>query len=451
MVGFLLPMLLGGVMGIGMSPLSAVMSPVSTAVQNWAYRQWPSKQLDVPTLLEAKRRQIIPESEFTKGMNENGFGGERLTALLRFDEQMIGIGDLLSGFLTKRVDEPEFYSRIEKYHFTREEAEKLTKITQFYPSAMDFIRFMVREVFREDVVTEYKMDEDFDIIWDSIKEYLLIDENVLKWYCRSHWELVSPQMGFEFLHRLNPEVLKVLGAKYKEMGLSIKDIQFTEENLDDLLKYADYMGFYRPKIRAISYNPLTRVDLRRIYALGLIDEVELHARLMEVGYASTDAELMVEFYKKYVMGSERDLSKAQILEGYKTKELSREQTIELIGNLGYDTDETELIITLEENKQATKELQEEIKALKAEYNHNVITIEEFTAEIEKMDLSEASKRYYTVSAQREKREVIESPTKADLKSWLSKKIIEESEFKTRMIDKGFNPKDIENYLKEAMA
>ena len=89
-----------------------------------------------------------------------------------------------------------------------------------------------------------------------------MDKEVLQWYWRAHWELPSPTTGFEMLHRLHPDVLEVIGEKYKEMGLNPDDLKTDLDTLKELLKISDYPKYWRDRLAAISYSPLTRVDLR---------------------------------------------------------------------------------------------------------------------------------------------------------------------------------------------
>ncbi|GAH79863.1 unnamed protein product, partial [marine sediment metagenome] len=61
-------------------------------------------------------------------------------------------------------------------------------------------------------------------------------------YWAAHWNLPSPQQGFEMLHR----------------GV----INVSELNM--LLRALDVMPFWRDKLTAIAFRRLTRVDIRRM-------------------------------------------------------------------------------------------------------------------------------------------------------------------------------------------
>ena len=73
-------------------------------------------------------------------------------------------------------------------------------------------------------------------------------------YWAAHWELPSAQMGYAMFQR------------------RIID----HETLVMLLKSLDIMPFWRDKLIEMSYNPLTRVDVRRMYGLGVLSEEEVY-------------------------------------------------------------------------------------------------------------------------------------------------------------------------------
>ncbi|GAH58877.1 unnamed protein product, partial [marine sediment metagenome] len=45
--------------------------------------------------------------------------------------------------------------------------------------------------------------------------------------------------------------------------------------LDSLFMATDIMPWWREKLKAISYNPLTRVDVRRVFKMGIVSEEQV--------------------------------------------------------------------------------------------------------------------------------------------------------------------------------
>lgn len=108
----------------------------------------------------------------------------------------------------------------------------------------------------------------------------------------AHWDLPSPGQGYEMLHRLYPK------SDYGPApGLNPKDA-FTSVELQDLLKTADYPPYWRDKLMAISYAPLTRVDVRRMYQLGVLGKAAVYHAYRAIGYDDTNAKHLLNFTVK---------------------------------------------------------------------------------------------------------------------------------------------------------
>ena len=110
--------------------------------------------------------------------------------------EIIPVDALITLHYRKMIDDEFFYSEMAKWGFDEEQANRLVKSYLYYPSPTDFIRFAVRDVFREDIVKKYGYDNEWDKIEKGIKEYVEkagIDLNVLRWYWRAHWASRTPQ------------------------------------------------------------------------------------------------------------------------------------------------------------------------------------------------------------------------------------------------------------------
>jgi len=250
------------------------------------------------------------------------------------------------------------------------------------------------------------------------------------------------------LHRLNPDVLKVRGEAYKEMGLDPKELETDLETLRVLMKTADYPKFWRDRLIAIAYSPLTRVDLRRIYELGLIDDEELKARLMELGYTKKDAELMLQFYKAYRNVEERDLTKTEILKGYRMGSMTKEQAKEMLMDLGYSEEEAEFILELEDYKKWRDEVDEQVDLLMAEYKEGLITKDELAKGLESLNLSEKEKEYWLRKADVIRARERKRATPSDWRRWFEAGVVDEVEFRKRMEAFGYTKEEVDYFVAE---
>jgi len=274
---------------------------------------------------------------------------------------------------------------------------------------------------------------------------------VLEWYWKSHWDLPSPTQVYEMLHRLNPEVLKVRGSAYKEIGLDMSKLETTIETVKTYLKQADYDLRWRDRLVAISYAPLTRVDLRRIYELGLINEEELLARLMEVGYTKKDAELMVEFYKSYRQEEVRLWTKTEIRNLLYYGLVNESEAVILLKRIGYTEEDAKTLVELWKAKLAEKDMREIQKYVRDAYALGEITRAEAEKRLRDIGLSEETINIVLDKEDARRLGSVKLPSASTVVKWLKAGIITEAEAKKILEEINVKKDYIEYYIAEAKA
>jgi hypothetical protein len=299
-----------------------------------------------------------------------------------------------------------------KLGFSEEIAGLLEKDFLFYPAPVDFIRFAVRETFKPDVVKEYGYDNDFPSAMIPYAKKAGMSEEWLKHYWRAHWEIPSPRQGYEMLHR----------------GV------IDQSSLEGLLKIGDYApGWIQPLID-ISYNPITRVDLRRLYADGVIDEARVYNGYLELGYSAENAGLITAWVVKSTQVEDRELTKAEVLKSFRIDETSKEQAIKFLGLIGYSPEDAEFVISFEEHRIYQEEREEEIETVIAELIAGKYNVAEVKTRLGNMDVSIKQSNRLIQKAERVIRKRVTLPSKADCLSWFKAGIIDEGVFTTKMAD-----------------
>lgn len=406
---------------------------------------------NIPTIeaaIELRRRGIIDEEKYRDIARNYGYEDDWSEKLYEATARLLNASEVITLYRRGLIGPDGFYKYMSKLGYDKETANDLLKATEYYPSPSDLIRFAVREVYTPEIVELYGMDEDLPKKFLEEAKKVGLPPEIAKLYWRAHWELPSATMGFEMLHRLNPKVMEVIGEKYKAMGLEPEKIVTDLDTLRTLLRTLDVMPYWRDRILAISYEPLTRVDLRRIYALGLIDDEELKARLMELGYTERDAELMLEFYKAYRMSPEKDLTRSMIEKGYRYGELSREEAVKYLMKLGYDEYEANFIITLVDLRKKEEERDDMVKALVEQFKAGLISKEKLITELDRLDVKASYRDYIVAKAERERKAKTRLPSKEDIMRWRRRRFITEEQFKDLMKAIGYKDEHIELYLKE---
>ena len=418
-------------------------------ISNWFNAWRRPTPLDINILAYAKHTGKLDDATIDTNYASLGYNDNYKEVLFDFYKPKLPPTTLLEA--EKRIEKLDYdiTKALKQHGFNDKEISILRELSYAYPSPTDFIRFAVREVFTEDKETQEALSAEFpeDIV--PYAEKAGMRKDVLEWYWKAHWELPSPSQVYEMLHRLNPDVLAVRGEAYKEMGLDLSKLETTKETVEFYLKQADYDKRWRQRLLAISYNPLTRVDLRRIYELGLIDDNELLARLMEVGYTKKDAELMVEFYKTFRQEEARTFAKTEIKYLLYYGIIGEAEAKVMLERLGYTEEDAKTMIELWKVKLAEKDMRETQKFVRDAYALGEITREEAERILREAGLSE---EVITVVLDKEDKRRLKSvklPSASTVVKWLKLGVITKE--KAREILHSINVKEeyIDYYIKEA--
>jgi len=333
--------------------------------------------------------------------------------------------DLLCLQRHRGIITPASFEATMKLHgFNSARLNAYLEVSKYWPSAQDFVRFAVRDTYNAGVVAKYGYDDNYPTNMEADVEKAGVDPEWLKHYWRAHWELPSPRMGYEMLHR----------------G------EISEVELRELLRINDYAPGWINRMMAISYTPYTRVDARRMYAMGVLDDDQYIKAMKDIGYDDDKAAKMLEWAKLYVKKPEKDLTKANIITGFKLGLLDREKALEGLKNDGYDDTEADLLISIQERKQQLETIESRLKTLRYRYAKGVITDGELTDAIGALELTPTMQESERVKAQQLKDKTVKLPSKDDLKSFLQTGLIDEPTYRNKMELLGYSPADVDLYL-----
>ena len=182
-------------------------------------------------------------------------------------------------------------------------------VNKFIPPIQDLVRFMVRDTFDQDVVDLLRTDEGFTDKWQNEAlewgDWQGIPDDVAKMYWRAHWQIPSTGQLFDIYHRNRVEPNETEG-------------KFTFNKLKSTLQINDNLPSMIPYLEQISEHLPTRVDIRRAYRLGAIDETQVENNYKMRGYSDANAKIMVKY---------ADNDKEQFLMGRREVKLYRDGLI----------------------------------------------------------------------------------------------------------------------------
>lgn len=331
----LIAMALGAVVSIVLGMLGPVSRSGEHVVDGILRTNRMSPDILIPSIW-----RVGPQSDRGYGdLYDLGWSAESIQRFEAILEPQVAESDLMR--LYHRFDSTRGFVRSElsKRGWSGDNIERLIEASKVYPGLQDLVTMAVREVYNPGQRQALGLDSDFPSEFGRRAEQLGVDPEYARDYWAAHWQLPSLQMGFEMLHRLRP------GRSSNPVTIGI---------IDDLIKAQDYSPTWRNRLREISYTPLTRVDIRRIYATGGMSKEDVYEAYLDLGYDETNARRLADFATLETTGSGKDLTRSAIQNGYGKGLFTYNEAIELLIGLGYSEDEANYWLIYEDYQKQEK-------------------------------------------------------------------------------------------------
>ncbi len=232
------------------------------------------------------------------------------------------------------------------------------------PPVADIITMAVREAFSPEIATRFGQYEDYPPEFEewAVKKGLTPEWS--KRYWAAHWSLPSANQGFEMLHR---------------------DV-IDESELNLLLRALDVMPFWRDKLVKIAHRRLTRVDVRRMYRVGVLDEAEVFKAYREQGYNERDAQRMSDFTVEQTLATQSKFTARDIISAYAKYMIDRSEAESLLREVGVRPENIAYIISSANYKRQWELSESRINAVKNLYKKRVYDENKARSELLKLDL-----------------------------------------------------------------
>lgn len=396
--------------GVGAgTAIGTVAGGFSSALNRGFNNLLPLSLPDAITLVNLRRRGEITQEKFLELMKHQGFDEEQSENITTAQQQILNINENITlyrrGLLgtPDRSDDTVFFDNMSKIGVQQDIAQKLLEANEVIPSVQDLIRFLVREVYTSSVRTKFGYDEDFPTAAIEQGKKIGIQPQTMRDYWAAHWQLPGVSQMYEALHRFNPRYISRANDDLNAIGLTEDEVTTDVSTVEEFLKVADYPDYFRKRLLATSYNNMTRVDVRRMIRLQLLDYDDAEYQYLKQGYYPRDSRRLTKFGYVYesinrwkdeikagtstmssillearqwhindstndaqeaaenarlisaikreiqptideVLLPERDLAKSEILKAYELDILTEIETIQYLENLGYDNSQAIFIL-----------------------------------------------------------------------------------------------------------
>ena len=342
-----------------------------------------------------------------------------------YELEKLGLTDYIMLNRREFIDDEKLEKTSKFLGYDSDTLENAIKITEFYPSARDLIDFAVREAFEPDenlfIHGKNAIPEPFI---EFGKKVGLTDEWIKKFW-HSHWRLLS--------------VGQILDAFHRQL--------ITETELLDYLRRLDYTENDQEIIRDLSFNLLTRVDIRRIYENGLMSTKEVFDYYKTLGFSVNDAILMTQLAKQVRFIETKDLRKLYI-EQYENGFLTKSAIIGLLKSTGLDSDEIGMYLSYSDMEKEIEFKTELKKQIELRFYEGIIDYDELIVQLRDLGVSNQELKRIESNAVLFNYRKPKLPTMAELKRYLKKNIIAIDKFVYYALRLGYSIQIIEWILRD---
>lgn len=329
-------------------------------------------------------------------------------------------------FLRGIIDEAKMYERMRELGYTDARTAEIIQTWKLLPPAQDLFTMVAHEAFEPDIYNKLGLNAEFPEEQLKWLEDQGISEAWARKYWIAHWEQPSILQGFEMLHR----------------GVIDADL------LDLLFRTVEIPPYWRDKLTKIAYNPFTRVDVRRMHDLGVIDDEQLIKSYMDLGYDAEKAGKMAEFTVKYNQDTAKGVSRSSILASYHDGLIKRTTAADFLENLGYDEDTADWYLT-QEDYNITKEAADiQLENVRDAFLLGLETLASTRSSLNKLNLPGENIEALLDSWQLDKWKYEALPSRGDLDAWLVAGIIDEQKWRYYMSRHGYSHELQGYYLRE---
>lgn len=251
---------------------SVVLAPQLQGLVNSQWKAHPERPLSPADAAAAVERDAMTYGAAEAEAALSGIDGHRFGVL----EKLAGIPpnseQLIQMVRRKVITVERMRQGLIQGNVRSEWADALIQVTEAVPSISQMVHFATRGVYGGSSGLEGSTEDLPGGLLEDAKRNGLKESDTAK-YWGAHWRLPSPTQLYVMLHR----------------GL------IDASTLSNALRANDYPGFWRGPLAEIAYHVPGRIDLRRMFEHGIIDEARVLKGYKDLGYNDSNAAILTDF------------------------------------------------------------------------------------------------------------------------------------------------------------
>jgi hypothetical protein len=364
-------------------------------------------------------------------LGELGLDGDQLEMAASSLRRLPEVGQLFEMRNREVIDQTTFTEILEQHGFIGADIQLLDQIRSVWPSPSDIASLAGREAFETESIERFNLGADFEKIPKEVYQKAGLSEEVMRWYWIAHWQNPGIQQVFRMLHRLRDPA---------------SPDHFGEADMDVFFNLADITPYFRERLKAISYLPLTRVDTRRMYEVGVLDYDGVLSSYRDQGYDAVNAERLADFTVRLQEYTERDLTRGQVEKLYEIGEIDYEGFLDALEAVGYDRTEAEYLAALKIAKIEEDRLDSFVDRAEQEYKRGEKNAAEIHSDLAKEGIRAGRIEAYLTQWRNEIAVDRPIPSVTQIRDMLRANVIEENQAREYLRARLYSTQTINHYL-----
>ena len=398
-----------------------------TATEQLKYninQQFPITPLDPSSLAMLANKQYIDTDTAIIEGAKFGFDAGKMRTMINLADGFIGASEVQAAWLRKLINTEQAKEILTRIGLRADQQDIILQLAYYIPPPQDLITMAVREVFSPAIAEKFGQYEDFPADFAKWAQMQGVSEEWARKYWAAHWDLPSLQMGYEMLHR------RII----------------TKNELNVLLRAQDVMPFWRDKLTEMSYSPYTRVDVRRMHELGVLDYNEVLGAYQDIGYDVERATKLADWTELEFLEEGKTAVKKNILSAFKRGMLSKSTARNYLIAININPKLASEQIERAELEDIIEEKKEKLDLIKEQYVKGIINSAIAQQEMGVMGLAggEITKLINRWDIARHKKSA--EPSVADIHKFAKESLLEPGAYAHELAKLGFAEKWIKLYV-----
>lgn len=359
-------------------------------------------------------------------LKKHGFDETQIDNIVLSYYKTLDEGTLRTLWLRDEINESTLYERMRELGYTDQRTQEMIKTWKVIPGPQDLLHMVAKEAFEPDMYQRLGLLDDFPTEQLPSMEAHGLSRYWAEKYWIAHWDQPSIGQGFEMLHR----------------------DEATLAELDLLFRAVEIPPYWRQKLINIAYTPYTRVDVRRMHELNIINDSQLIRAYMDLGYDSEKALNMANFTIRFNADKEIGLTRAATLESYSEGLISRTEARAILLEQDYSSELADYYLTLEDYNRDKSLQKGRIDNLREQFMLNIINPSQARNSLNSMGLRGETIDLYLETWELDRYKFALLPSKSEIDRFLVKGIINQGEWRNIMSRHGYSPAHQSWYLED---